>query len=122
VTSDRRLNRCGKCRSHKPYPLIKVPLGPPSYEDDPKAASYGLSIKDGVALYSWFCLPCTTEWCSKLSESFLTDGTVTARPEPPPPPKPSAWSKVSTWRWMTAYALAALIGALWALIKECGGN
>lgn len=71
-----RLNRCGKCGQYKDYPLFKVPLGPPDFTENPKAKKMGFDMKDGVVLYSWFCLPCTQEWSGRLTESFLRDGTV----------------------------------------------
>lgn len=74
--SNQKINRCGRCKEYKAYPLIKVPLGPPSYEPDEEASKAGLDIKKGIVKYSWFCLKCSLEWVSRLTEEYLTDGTV----------------------------------------------
>lgn len=74
--TQQRINRCGKCKEYKKYPLFQVPLGPASFEPDDEAVKAGLDVKKGIVHYSWFCLPCVREWSSKLTEEYLTDGTV----------------------------------------------
>ena len=67
-----RTARCGKCKDILDYPLFKVPLGPPTFDDvDGTAAAAGLDIKYGVVLYSWFCLPCTHEYVDDLHADDL---------------------------------------------------
>ena len=74
--AQQRINKCGKCKEYKAYPLIQVPLGPASFEQDEEAIKAGLDIKKGIVRYSWFCLPDAISWLAYLSEEYLTDGTV----------------------------------------------
>ena len=69
-------NKCGLCKLVKKYPLVKIPLGPPQYEADKEAEEAGLNVSDGIVRYASFCLSCAKSHLSKLTEEYLTDGTV----------------------------------------------
>ena len=67
-----RTARCGKCKNTTDFPLFKVPLGPPVFEDrDGEAAAAGLDIKAGVVHYAWMCLICTQAYVKNMVEDDL---------------------------------------------------
>lgn len=69
-------NACGKCKLIKHYPLIKVPLGPPVFEETPDSKAAGLDHKNGYTQYSSFCLECARSYLAMVTESYLKDGTI----------------------------------------------